>query len=92
MVDQTKWANGCAGFGGDAELDKADDEPSLGSLTSCGFYESQEHWAGGGTRDLERTGHATQSDECGPGFGNPDSGQYHTPEWRAHMKREFGEV
>jgi hypothetical protein len=30
MVDQTKWANGCTGIGGDDELDRADDEPSLG--------------------------------------------------------------
>jgi hypothetical protein len=42
--------HGGVGFG-DLELDPSDDEPSLGSLD---HNHSQERWAVGGLRDLER--------------------------------------
>jgi hypothetical protein len=37
--------------------------PSLGSLTSCGSYSSQEQWAGGANDDREKTGYATETDD-----------------------------
>ena len=47
---------------GDAEAEP-DDEPSLGSLTSCGSNGSQGNWADGSSDDREKTGFATESDD-----------------------------
>jgi hypothetical protein len=61
--DQTRWGAGCTD---DAELDTADDEPSLGSI-DCHSPEhhSQELWAVGGRSDLEQ-------DDAESGIGDHD--------------------
>jgi len=53
VANQERWSKGAHAWGasdGDRELDRSDDEPALGSLEN----QSQERWAAGGRRDLER--------------------------------------
>jgi hypothetical protein len=53
------------------EIDQdPDDEPSLGSLTSCHpGYDSQEGWSWGSNDDREKTGYATETDDDEPTLG-----------------------
>jgi hypothetical protein len=52
--------------GDDREHDTADSETSLGSLTSFGSSQSQEHWVRGASDDREKTGDATESEDEEP--------------------------
>jgi hypothetical protein len=75
-------------------------EPSLGWPTDWeGFAQVQadtHHLKGYGNGDDRKgSGHLGLTDDHEPeelGFTNLDSAQYYTPEFRAHMKREFGEL
>jgi hypothetical protein len=62
----------------DAELDTADDEPSLGSFEYHNpEHQSQERWAAGGSRDIEQ-------DDAESGVGDDDGllEQIGTKDWR----------
>jgi hypothetical protein len=51
MTDQSRWAAGCVD---DAELDRADDEPSLGSCDPSMGGGDQTRWGAGDRGDLEK--------------------------------------
>ena len=58
----------------DAIDPEPDLEPNLGSITSCGSYDSQDGWARGSNDDREKTGYATESDDEEPTMGWQNEG------------------
>ena len=47
----------------DAIEPEPDLEPNLGSITSCGSYDSQDGWARGSNDDRERTGYTAETED-----------------------------
>jgi hypothetical protein len=76
---QTRWADGLTpGHEVDCELDKADDEPSLGSTGCLGNDNQEQSWGAcsGTTDDRERTGYACETEDEEPALGwGADIGQ-----------------
>jgi hypothetical protein len=89
MIDQTRWAHGDNSMDG-LEQEHDGREPSLGWQNTG----SQGRLIGGGDdREEEHDGREPDYDNEAneQGFTNPDSAQYHTREWRARMRDQFGD-